>query len=83
MAHIHALAIVMGRKHTDEARAKMRAHVRTPEHNRKISESRRGHPTHCMPHTAEGKANISAALTGRKLSEETKAKMSLAHRRQK
>lgn len=67
-----------GQKHSDEAKAKMRARVRTPEHNAKISASRKGHATHCMPHTDVGRANIAAAMIGKTHSDETKAKLRAA-----
>jgi len=53
----------LGKKHSDESRARMRAACKRRNYK---------------PLSEEHKANISAALMGRKLSDETKAKMSVA-----
>lgn len=62
--------------HTDEARAKMRAYVRTIEHRRRLSEARKGRaPANkgkvgVFRHTDEARAKISAAGRGRTITEE-------------
>jgi group I intron endonuclease len=56
-----------GFKHTQESRAKMSANL--------IGSAR-----HKMPHTEETKEKFRQRMLGTKMSEETKAKMSLAHK---
>lgn len=52
----------------------------TPEALKKMGTVHRGQKHHTQPHSAEAKAKMSAAATGRKLSEATKAKIGAASR---
>lgn len=72
----------VGYKHTAEAHAKMRAKVISEAHRKAVSESLMGNQrAKGFKHTAETKAKVSAAnigrknMLGKKLSEETKAKI--------
>jgi group I intron endonuclease len=72
--------------HTDETKAKMRAHQRSEEHRRRLSEAHRGKTSPnkgkvgVFHHTEEAKAKIAAASRGRSISDEERLARSFAQR---
>ena len=84
-AHKGQIPWITGRHHTDEAKEKIskvhKGKSLSEEHKRRLSKAHKGKKKRAM--SEEGKANIRAAVIGRKHTAETKAKMSSAHKRRK